>query len=128
MAQVRSIQKHDDDFDTAETGNRVGLALKNIEADQLERGMVLTNNPEFKTTSVIKGHLNFVKYWANPVNVGMAVHVGNGMQFITATVDNSKDGEVEIGLQKPLAYKSEDKATVMYLNGGNLRVVGTVTL
>lgn len=128
IAQVRSIQKHDDDFDTAETGNRVGLALKNIEADQLERGMVLTNDQAYKTTTVIKGKLKLVKYWANPVNVGMAVHVGNGMQFITATVDFSKDGEVEIGLQRPLAYKSGDRATVMYLNGGNLRVVGTVAL
>ncbi|TRO61431.1 elongation factor Tu, partial [Candidatus Bathyarchaeota archaeon] len=31
VAQVRSIQKHDDDFDTAEIGDRVGVALKNIE-------------------------------------------------------------------------------------------------
>jgi selenocysteine-specific translation elongation factor len=127
-AQVRSIQKHDDDFDTAELGNRVGLALKSIEADQLERGMVLTNNPEYKTTNTIKGKLNLVKYWVNPVNTGMAVHVGNGMQFITATVDHIENGDVEIGLQKPLAYKPGDKATVMYLNGGNLRVVGTVQL
>lgn len=127
-AQVRSIQKHDDDFDTAELGNRVGLALKSIEADQLERGMILTNEPEYKTTQSIKGKLSLVKYWANPVNTGMAVHVGNGMQFITATVDHSENGEVEIGLQKPLAYKPGDKATVMYLNGGNLRVVGTVQL
>ena len=127
-AQVRSIQKHDDDFDTAQLGDRVGLALKNIEADQLERGMILTNDPEYKSTKIIKGKLSLVKYWANPVNTGMAVHVGNGMQFITATVDHSENGEVEIGLQKPLAYKQGDKATVMYLNGGNLRVVGTVQL
>jgi selenocysteine-specific translation elongation factor len=127
-AQVRSIQKHDDDFDTAQLGDRVGLALKNIEADQLERGMILTNDPEYKSTKTIKGKLSLVKYWANPVNTGMAVHVGNSMQFITATVDHSENGEVEIGLQKHLTYKPGDKATVMYLNGGNLRVVGAVRL
>ncbi len=126
--QIRSIQKHDDDFDTAETGNRVGLALKNIEADQLERGMVLTNDTSYKTTTVVKGKLNLVKFWANPVNAGMAVHIGNGMQFISATVDHSENGLVEIGLQKPLVYRSGDIATVLYLNGGNLRVVGTITL
>ena len=127
-AQVRSIQKHDDDFDAAQIGDRVGLALKNIEADQLERGIILTNDPAYKTTMTIKGKINLVKYWVNPVNAGMAVHVGNGMQFITATVGQSENGVVEIGLQKPLAYKPGDKATVLYLNGGNLRVVGTITL
>ncbi|MBE0634192.1 elongation factor Tu, partial [Candidatus Bathyarchaeota archaeon] len=63
-----------------------------------------------------------------PINTGMAIHVGNGMQFITATIEKSLNGDVEISLQKPLVYKPGDKATVIYLNGGNLRVVGTVQL
>ena len=128
IAQIRSIQKHDDDFDTAEYGNRVGLALKNIEAEDLERGMILTNDPDIKTTKSIKGRLDLVKYWANPVNLGMAIHVGNNMQFIAANIENIQDETVEISLQKPLAYMPGDKATVMYLNGGNLRVVGTIQL
>jgi len=127
-AQIRSIQKHDDDFDTAEHGNRVGLALKNIEAEDLERGMILTNDPDIKTINNIKGRLDLVKYWANPVNMGMAIHIGNNMQFIAANIENIQDETVEISLQKPLAYMPGDKATVMYLNGGNLRVVGTIQL
>ena len=42
-AQVRSIQKHDDEFEVAGEGDRVGLALKNIEVEDLDRGAVLTN-------------------------------------------------------------------------------------
>ncbi len=128
IAQVRSIQKHDDDFDTAEIGDRVGLALKNIEPDELERGIILTNDPTIKTCVNIKGKLVPVKYWTAPINTGMAIHVGNGMQFITATIEKSLNGDVEISLQKPLVYKPGDKATIIYLNGGNLRVVGTVQL
>jgi len=127
-AQIRSIQKHDDDFDTAEHGNRVGLALKNIEAEDLARGMILTNDPDIKTINNIKGRLDLVKYWANPVNMGMAIHIGNNMQFIAANIENIQDETVEISLQKPLVYMPGDKATVMYLNGGNLRVVGTIQL
>ena len=127
-AQVRSIQKHDDDFDTAEQGNRVGLALKNIEAEDLERGMILTNDPDIKTTKAIKGRLDLVKYWANPVNSGMTIHIGTNMQFIAATIEKIDEDMVEINVQKPLAYLPGDKATVMYLNGGNLRVVGTIQL
>lgn len=128
IAQIRSIQKHDDDFDTAELENRVGLALKNIEADDLERGMILTNDPEVKTTQSIKGELKLVKYWVNPIEPGMAIHIGNNMQFITATIDKIENNKAEITLQKPLAYMPGDRATVMYLNGGNLRVVGTIQL
>src|SRR4030042_920768 len=49
-AQVRSIQKHDDDADNAIKGARVGLALKNIESEDLDRGFVLTNDPDIKYT------------------------------------------------------------------------------
>lgn len=42
-AQIRSIQMHDEDQDVAETGSRVGLALKNIDSDELERGMYLSS-------------------------------------------------------------------------------------
>jgi selenocysteine-specific translation elongation factor len=128
FAQVRSIQKHDEDFDTAELGNRVGLALKNVEADELERGMILTNDLEISTCKHINGKLELVKYWVNPVNTGMAIHVGCGMQFIAATIERAENNEVEINLQKPLAYMPGDRATIMYLNGGNLRVVGTIQL
>ena len=54
-AQIRSIQKHDDDADFAISGDRVGLALKNIESEDLDRGFVLTNDPDIKYTTTISG-------------------------------------------------------------------------
>jgi selenocysteine-specific translation elongation factor len=42
-AQVRSIQKHDEEYDLSGEGDRVGLALKNIAVEDLDRGAVLTN-------------------------------------------------------------------------------------
>ncbi len=53
-AQVRSIQKHDDEFDIAGEGDRVGLALKNVEVEDLDRGAVLTNDPSIKTSSKLE--------------------------------------------------------------------------
>ncbi|HVL87213.1 MAG TPA: EF-Tu/IF-2/RF-3 family GTPase, partial [Candidatus Thermoplasmatota archaeon] len=41
VAQVRSIQVHDTDVDVAPAGSRVGLALKGVESDELDRGFVL---------------------------------------------------------------------------------------
>jgi selenocysteine-specific translation elongation factor len=62
-AQVRSIQKHDDEFDVAGEGDRVGLALKNVDVEDLDRGAVLTNEPSIKTGTTLKTHASLVKYW-----------------------------------------------------------------
>jgi selenocysteine-specific translation elongation factor len=127
-ALIRSIQKNDEDYETAELGDRVGLALKNVEASDLERGQMLTSDPAVTQTSAIAGELRQVKYWANPLTSGMPVHVGNGLQFNSAKVTEAGNGHISIALDRPLAYAPGDRATVMYLNGGNLRVVGTIRL
>lgn len=57
--QVRSIQVQDIEQDEAETGSRVGLALKNIDSDEMERGMFLTDYPQ-ETVKEIKAE--FVQY------------------------------------------------------------------
>jgi selenocysteine-specific translation elongation factor len=44
--QVRSIQVQDVDMEEASTGSRVGLALKNIDTEEMERGMFLTEEPQ----------------------------------------------------------------------------------
>ena len=41
QAQVRSIQMNDVDYDQAPAGSRVGLALKNVDVDDMERGYLL---------------------------------------------------------------------------------------
>jgi selenocysteine-specific translation elongation factor len=52
-ALVRSIQKHDDDYDDAVRGDRVGLALKNVDVEQLDRGYVLTADDRVKSDSKV---------------------------------------------------------------------------
>src|SRR5512136_85313 len=54
-AQIRSIQKHDDDAESAISGDRVGLALKNIESEDLDRGYVLTSDPSVTSATTVSG-------------------------------------------------------------------------
>jgi selenocysteine-specific translation elongation factor len=130
-AQVRSIQKHDDEFDVASEGDRVGLALKNVEVEDLDRGTVLTNDPSIKTSSTLKTHAPLVKYWQAPIKPGMVMHIGHWTQFITAKVDAVADAGdwrkpvLTLTLDKPLVYRPNDKAVLMYLEGAKLRVAGT---
>jgi selenocysteine-specific translation elongation factor len=133
-AQVRSIQKHDDEFDIAWEGDRVGLALKNVEVEDLDRGTVLTNDASIKTATELKTQASLVRYWQEPIKPGMVMHIGHWTQFITAKVDAAADTgdfrkpSLTLSLDKPLVYRTGDKAVLMYLEGAKLRVAGTVQL
>ena len=133
-AQIRSIQKHDDDADYAETGDRVGLALKNLDLEELDRGYVLTNDPTIKYSNTITGKAQLVKYWPAPLKEGMVIYVGHWMQFLPSRLENvsfDKDWrmpEITLTLEKPLIYPPQARVVLHYLEGGKLRVVGSLTL
>lgn len=131
-ALVRSIQKHDDDFDTAGRGDRVGLALRGVDAEELDRGYVLTNDPEMKVVSELTAKLDLVKYWQSPIKEGMVMHLGHWMQFlpcrVTAVSGDTRSPQVTLSLEKPLIYGPGSRAVMHYLEGGKLRLVGTVGL
>jgi selenocysteine-specific translation elongation factor len=133
-AQVRSIQKHDDEFDSAFEGDRVGLALKNVEVKDVERGVVLTNDPTVKTSKTMTAQATLMKYWQTPVKAGMVMHIGHWMQFLNSKVEAVTDtGDwhkptLTLTLEKDLVYRKGDKAVLMYLEGGKLRIAGTVDL
>jgi selenocysteine-specific translation elongation factor len=133
-ALVRSIQKHDDEFDTAGVGDRVGFALKNVDVEDLDRGTVLTNDPQMKSASKLQAEAALVKYWQTPIKEGMVMHLGHWAQFVTAKVEAVSDAgdwrkpNLTLSVDKPLIYRPGDKAVLMYLEGAKLRVAGTVTL
>jgi selenocysteine-specific translation elongation factor len=133
-ALVRSIQKHDDEFDVAGEGDRVGFALKNVEVEDLDRGTVLTNDPSIKVSSKLETQASVIKYWQTPIKQGMVMHIGHWAQFITATVEAVSDlGDwrkpaLTLALDKPLVHRPNDTAVLMYLEGAKLRVAGTVEL
>jgi selenocysteine-specific translation elongation factor len=133
-AQVRSIQKHDDDFDTAGVGERTGIALKGIEIEDLDRGTILTNDKSIKQVSSLLAEASIVKYWPSPLKEGMVLHIGHWMQYVPARVEavSSKGdwhkSELRLKLEKMLIYRPGAKAVLTYPEGGKLRVVGTIDL
>ncbi|MCK9306438.1 MAG: EF-Tu/IF-2/RF-3 family GTPase [Methanoculleus sp.] len=131
---VRSIQKHDDDFDWAAEGDRVGLALKNIESDDLDRGFVLSDDPAIRTRTTLEARATLVKYWPAPLTAGTVLHVGHWMQFIPARVEAVRDDgdwrqpTLTLALEKDLVYLPGDMAVLHYLEGGKLRIAGHIEL
>jgi selenocysteine-specific translation elongation factor len=133
-AQVRSIQKHDDDAETAVIGDRVGLALKNIESEDLDRGFVLTSDPAVKYATTISGKAQLVKYWPAPLQEGMVLYAGHWMQFLPARLEKTVvDGDwrmptLTLTTEKALVYQPGARVVLHYLEGGKLRVVGFLIL
>jgi selenocysteine-specific translation elongation factor len=132
--QLRSIQKHDDDFDSASDGDRVGLALKNIEVKDADRGTVLTTDTSVKTSKTLETHATLVKYWSTPLKAGMVMHLGHWMQFLNCKVEAvTDDGDwrkpaLTLALEKEIVHYPGDQAVLAYLESGKLRVAGTVML
>ena len=131
---LKSIQKHDLDADDGVKGDHVGLALRGIESDELDRGYVVTTDPSVKMSRKVEGNVSLVKYWASPLKEGMVLHIGHWMQMVPcriASVDNGDDfrtAKVEFDLESDMIHKPGDKAIIMYLEGGKLRVAGSIVL
>jgi hypothetical protein len=64
----------------------------------------------------------------------MVLHIGHWMQFLNGKVEAVTDkGDwhkptLTLTLEKDLVYRVGDKAVLMYLEGGKLRVAGTIDL
>jgi selenocysteine-specific translation elongation factor len=133
-ALVRSIQKHDDDAEVAYATDRAGLALKGIEAEELDRGYVLTKDTSIISSGTLHGRATLVKYWPGALKEGMVVYVGHWMQFLPskiAYVNNSGDWhrpEITLKTEKELVYPPGARAVLHYLEGGKLRIVGTLAI
>ena len=131
---LKSIQKHDIDADDGIKGDHVGLALRGIESDELDRGYVVTTDPSIKLTRKISGKADVIKFWRNPVKEGMVLHVGHWMQMVPCRVTSSSDDgdfhspNLDLELDSDIIHKPGDKAMLMYLEGGKLRVVGSIVL
>jgi selenocysteine-specific translation elongation factor len=133
-AQIRSIQKHDDDAETAVAGDRVGLALKNIEPEDLDRGFVLTSDPAIRSATTVSGKAQLVKYWPAPLKEGMVLYTGHWMQFLPARLEKSVvNGDwrmpvLTLTMEKALVYPPGARVVLHYLEGGKLRVVGFLVI
>ena len=131
---LKSIQKHDIDADDGVKGDHVGLALRGIDSDELDRGYVLTTDLSIKMTRKIVGKAELIKYWPSPLKEGMVLHIGHWMQMIPvriASVDNGNDFRnplLTIEMETDMIHKPGDMGIMMYLEGGKLRIAGSIRL
>ena len=134
QAQIRSIQMHDDDAEEASAGDRVGLALKGIEADDLDRGFVLSSDPRIISSLKITGTADIIPYWPQPLKEQMILYAGHWMQFLPCRVSAVSDtGDfrkptLTLEFDRELIYLPSSVIILHYLESEKLRIVGTITI
>ena len=117
--EIRSIQLHDVDSKSAPAGSRVGLALKNIQSKDVDRGFIISNQETVSEDLTLECTLSaFSKGFA----VGDVVHAFVGLQSAPLRVESIKaDGEdieradptkqyvVSFSGSKEIAYSPQDR-------------------
>ncbi len=133
---VRSIQVHDRDVTEAGYGNRVGLALKNIESTDFDRGFIMGPSNSIKVAKELEFKLNVSKFWKGTVQKDMVAHAAVGLQIKPVHFEAIKGGtiapgnadEVKLAFDSPIAYDAGDRLVMLDLDSKGSRVLGYGTL
>ena len=120
---VRSIQMQDEDFDEAEAGSRVGLAIKGATVEEMKRGSVICASDSVKTSTTVKLSFKKSPFYSDDVREG-AFHATAGMQTVPITITEKSETSLVIESEKPIIYTPEDIFLLLDLNAKKMRIMG----
>jgi selenocysteine-specific translation elongation factor len=105
IVEVRSIQVHDIDRKDAGCGERVGVAVRGAEADELARGQILAPEGSLRSgTSLRGGPLLRCRYYRGDARPGAQLNVVVGLQSAPASLEELTPTTVTVTTDRPLAY------------------------
>jgi selenocysteine-specific translation elongation factor len=130
VVEVRSIQVHDVDRKDATCGERVGVALKGVEADELARGQVLAPEESlFEGTRLRTGALEKCRYYRGDAGLGAHLQLSLGLQVVPAVVEELGPDAGLLVPDRPVVFQSGDAAVLLDLSVPvGPRVVGRTTV
>lgn len=120
---IRSIQVQDEDWDQAEAGTRVGLAIKGATLEELGRGSILTASNQVTATSSFKLPFSRNSFYTDELRTG-PFHATVGMQSEPVTVSNVEGSTISIESLKPVAHEPRETLLLLDLNAKRTRIVG----
>ncbi|MGA1873731.1 MAG: hypothetical protein ACMUHY_08665 [Thermoplasmatota archaeon] len=129
-AIVRSIQVHDRDQTEAPSGARVGLALKNVDTDDLPRGTLLTSGKEgLHCSDQMKGRFMLSEYWKEEISEGARFHLWNSLQFTPVELRNirfsdreEREFSCDLHLESRVWVRTGDMLGLTFLDSKSFRL------
>lgn len=132
---IRSIQKHDRDFKDAVEGERVGLAVKGVKHDSINRDVILAKPALFQIKQIMDVEIHTIPFYKHAISPDsdrqftMFCNLASSPFKVKKgeRIDPGESGEVAVVLTNPIPIeKSQPLGIIAELNkfDNNLRVVG----
>lgn len=127
VVEVRSIQVHDVDVREATCGERVGVALKGVEPETVDRGALLAPEGSLATSPTVSGPLTRSRYYRGNLAVGLQLQLLAGLQLVPARVVALANDRIELRADRPITTIPGEPAVLADLSPpSGPRIVGRV--
>ena len=128
---VRSLQVMDDDVGAATTGDRVGVALRNLREQSLHRGCMIC----FPGEGGLSGHeksrfeLEMAPFQRRGLSVGEVIHATSDLQFSVGRVSELDGDKVTVEWESPFWIRTDGSSRVLIvqLDAVPMRIMGTAS-
>jgi len=126
---VRSLQVMDDDVEIAVSGDRVGLAIRNLREEALHRGCMVTHVDSEALVKNISSTFEIKKapFQKRELEIGDVIHAAVDMQFIVGRVSNKESTNFTVEWEVPLWTRLIDSPPIIItqLDATPMRIIGT---
>ncbi|GBE54957.1 hypothetical protein BMS3Bbin15_01121 [archaeon BMS3Bbin15] len=108
----------------------VGLSLKGIDIDELDRGYILTEeNSPLIADKIMKLKFEKTPFFKGEIKKEQRFMLSLGLFYEACTIKNIKDsGELIVETNKPVVYKSGDIAVLVRPEFKGLRLIGKAVM
>ena len=120
---IKSIQMHDDDMKEAVCPARVGLSLKGIKPDEIQRGDILTIDDSLEVKTELLITFNQSPYYKEKISDNQMCLINIGLQIKAVKI--SSVSPFKLTLEKPIIYKKNDICLLIRPESTSVRIIGS---
>lgn len=120
---VKSIQMHDDSVEEAVSPARVGLAVKGVVPDDVQRGDVLCMPDKMLVSQEIEIDYTQSKFFKDKVAENQMFLVNIGLQIRPVKIVSLNPMKLSLG--KPAVYEKGDTCVILKPESASIRIVGS---
>lgn len=120
---VKSIQMHDDSVENASSPARVGLAVKGVVPDDVQRGDVLCMPNALQVSQEIEIDYTQSKFFKDKISENQMFLVSIGLQIRPVKIASLNPMKLSLG--KPIVYEKGDTCVILKPESTSVRIVGS---
>ena len=120
---IKSIQMHDDDMKDAVCPARVGLSLKGIKPDEIQRGDILTIDDSLEVKTELLITFNQSPYYKEKISDNQMCLLNIRLQIKAAKI--SSISPFKLTLEKPIICKKNDICLLIRPESTSVRIIGS---